>query len=285
MGLERVGDIMRDGCERGYGVAAFNCFNFESIRYAIDTAEEEQMPVIIMLYPGMRSHIALSTFSAITRDLAAKARVPVGLHLDHCDNYELLLESIHAGFPSVIIDASKFDYDTNVRMTQEVVRAAHAMDCEVEAELGHVGSAATVEDYLDKSKYTDPEQAARFVEETGVDYLAVAIGNAHGKYVVEPQIDVERVCRLRELLSIPMVMHGGSGIPDEQLAPCVRQGVSKYNFGTNYQLAFYDATREVLPKETRFPGGLWIQREIAPAVKDFIRGRIQALNPDNKKIF
>jgi fructose/tagatose bisphosphate aldolase len=122
------------------------------------------------------------------------------------------------------------------------------------------------------------------VNECGVDYLAVAIGNAHGKYIAPPQIDIERVKQLRDKLSIPMVMHGGSGIPDDQLAPCVRMGVVKYNFGTNFWLSFFEAEKALLQGECR-PSGLWIQQQIAPSVKDFVRGRIRALNPDNKKIF
>jgi len=284
MGYEKMGDILRDAHKNGYGVAALNCFHYESIKYAIDVAEEERVPVIIMMYPSFRSHIPITTFAAITKDLAFKARVPVALHLDHCDSYELLLESIHAGFPSVLIDASHFDYETNVRMTKEVSRAAHAMGCEVEGELGHVGSGSNADDFTDKGKYTDPDQAVDYIREADVDFLAVAIGNGHGKYIVEPKIDVELVKKLRTKVDIPMVMHGGSGIPDDQLAACVRYGVVKYNFGTNFNQAFYDGTVAAINSPEARSSGLWLEGALAPTVKEVLRGHMRAINPDAKHV-
>ena len=286
MGFEKVGDILRDARKNGYGVCAYNCYHFESIKYAIDVAEEESLPVIIMLYPGMASFIPVSTFAAITLDLAKKARVPVGLHLDHSEDFEMMVYAMQCGFPSIICDASKYPYEKNVAMTRDIMRVARAVGAEVEAELGHVGSGAKVEDYQDPSKYTDPDEAARFVADTEIDYLAVAIGNSHGQYAQEPKLDISLLERIADKVSIPLVMHGGSGIPDDQLAKTVKRGMVKFNIGTYYMRSFFDAAAEHTQTEAgkKARSGLWLGEKSEPGVKEFLRGRFRALNPDGKKV-
>lgn len=279
MSLEKVNVILAEADKKGYGVVGMNCFNYESIACAIETAEEENVPILVMLYPGMSKYMRADAFAAVTKELAAKAKIPVGLHLDHCTSFELIMSMIKDGFTSVMIDASSLDFEENVRATAEVVRAAHAMGVDVEAELGHVGSASKADDFLDKSGYTQPDMAVEFVRRTGVDTLAVAIGSAHGQYVTTPKLDLELLDRINRSIDIPLVLHGGTGIPDDQLKEAVKLGINKMNVGTGYFQTFYGRIKEYVnaknEKENIFDT-IVFQKEGA---KEFVRGRIRALKP------
>ncbi len=277
MPLEKVNEILKYADEKNFGVAAFNVFNYESIAYAIETAEEEGMPVIAMLYPGMTNLITFKAFADITKDLAAAAKVPVGLHLDHCKSFETIMSAIHNGFTSVMVDGASFDFEENVRLTAEVVRASHAMGVDVEAELGHVGSASNTDDYTNKSDYTDPDKAAEFAERTGADCLALAIGSAHGAYAREPELDIELLKKIDSRVEIPLVLHGGTGIPDEQVRDAIKNGIRKINFGTGNFQAFYRMMEDYL-KEPERKGSIFdflaYQKR---GVKEYLRDRIRAL--------
>ncbi|MCL2099884.1 MAG: class II fructose-bisphosphate aldolase [Oscillospiraceae bacterium] len=241
MPFAKVGDILREAKKENRCVAAFNCFNYESIKTFINAGEKLESPVIVMLYPGMTSHIPISTFAAITKDLAAKSTQPVGLHLDHCDDFDFIMEAVKSGIQSVLIDGSRQDYQANAEMTRRVVSALRPLGADVEAELGHVGGGGNASDYTDSSKYTDPEEAKRFIEYTGADFLAVAAGNAHGHYAVPPKLDFERLKEINNAVDVPLVLHGGSGIPDDQIKEALKYGVAKTNFGTDYLKNFYNA--------------------------------------------
>lgn len=277
MALEKVNEILKFADKNNFGVAAFNVFNYESIAYVIETAEEEGMPVIAMLYPGMSNLITFKAFADITKTLAAKAKVPVGLHLDHCQSFETIMETIHSGFTSVMVDGASFDFEENVRLTSEVVRAAHAMGVDVEAELGHVGSASNTADYTNTSDYTDPDSAVEFVERTGADCLALAIGSAHGAYVKTPKLDIQLLKKIDSKVEIPLVLHGGTGIPDEQVKEAINNGIRKINFGTGNFQAFYNAMGNYI-NEPNKKGNLFdflaFQKK---GVKEYIRDRICVL--------
>ena len=167
MALEKVSTILKTADKAGYGVAAFNCHNYESIATVINTAEELKMPVIVMMYPTVYRHIPVSTFAAITKDLARKVKVPVGLHLDHSHDFDFIMAAIHEGLPVGHRRRVELPYAENAGLTRQVVKAAHPMGVDVEAEIGFVGSGANAADYVDSSKYTDPAEALRFAEETG----------------------------------------------------------------------------------------------------------------------
>ena len=252
MPLARVSEMLTDAKKQKKCVAAFNCFNFESIKTVINAGEKLSAPVIVMLYPTMISHIPLTTFAEITKDLAKKSTQPVGLHLDHCDNYDFILEAVKAGFQSVIVDASRYEYSINADLTRRVVNAVKSFGADVEAELGFVGAGSAASDYTDSGKYTDPFEAKRFIEDTGIDYLAVAVGNAHGHYSVEPRLDIDCLKAINnQLKDIPLVLHGGSGIPDEQLKEAVKNGIAKTNFGTDFFNSFYNAHSEYILEENK----------------------------------
>lgn len=277
MPLEKVNEILKYAEIKKFGVAAFNVFNYESIVYTIETAEEEGIPVIAMLYPGMTDLITFKAFADITKDLAATVKVPIGLHLDHCKSFETIMSAIHGGFTSVMVDGASFDFEENVRLTSEVVRAAHAMGVDVEAELGHVGSASNTDDFTNRSNFTNPEKAVEFVERTGTDCLAIAIGSAHGNYVRTPELDIELLKIIYEKVDVPLVLHGGTGIPDEQVREAINNGICKINFGTGNFQSFYrmmnDYVMEPEKKGNIFDFLAYQKR----GVKEYLRDRIRVL--------
>jgi ketose-bisphosphate aldolase len=280
MALERVSTILRDADARGYGVAAFNIFNYETVSWAIQAAEEEGVPILIAFYPGFQRFMPMSTAAAVTKDLSSKVKVPIGLHLDHSNTFELAISGVRHGFPSIMIDASMLSFEENSKITREVVRAAHAMGVEVEAELGHVGSGGSLDDFTNRDHFTSPEQAARFIEITGADSLAISIGNGHGQYVKTPNLDFERLKEINECIDIPLVLHGGSDIPDDQMQKAISLGINKLNIATEYNRAFYKAVNENKDNFIDNQGYMYgCLNAVEPAVKDFLRRKIRMLNP------
>ena len=235
MPLKNVSEMLKNADQQGKAVVAFDCFNYDSANCVIQTAQKFGIPVIVMFFPG---DIPATTFAAIVRDLAARATVDVGLLLDHGDSYETAMECIAAGFPSVMIDCSTLPFEENIERTREVVRTAHLFGVDVEAELGHVGDAFREEDYKEDGLYADPQKVAEFVLATGVDSLAVAIGSAHGNYISTPKLDLYRLEEINKATDIPLVLHGGSGIPFDQVQEAIRRGINKLNIGTEYDQHF-----------------------------------------------
>lgn len=279
MSLVKVKDLLAHATEHHYGVAAVNVFNYETVKWVAQAAGRENMPVIIQLYPGFEGYIELKHIAAIARDFAEKSPVPIAVHLDHSASYEIAVGGIKAGFPSVMVDGSALPYEENVAVTAAVVRTAAVFGVDVEAELGHVGSGASLDDIVNADHYTNVDQAAEFVERTGCGSLAVAVGNAHGEYVQTPNLDFARIAALRKALPVPLVLHGCSDIPHDQLQESVRLGMSKFNIATEYFRACGAAIGAVGEKARKggFPG---IMNEAAEGAIDFVRGKMRLLNPD-----
>lgn len=278
MPLAKVKDILTHATENCYGVAAVNVFNYETVKWAAQAAEQERVPVIIQMYPGFDSYIALEHIAAIAKDFAVKSPVPIGVHLDHSAGYDIAVGGIKAGFPSVMVDGSALPYEENMAVTAAVVRTAAVFGVDVEAELGHVGSGARLEDITDSAKYTDAAQAREFVEKTGCGSLAVAVGNAHGAYIQTPSLDFDRIAALRRAVPVPLVLHGCSDIPKEQLQESVRLGMSKFNIATEYFRACCQSTARAL--ETGEKGDMpGLMMEAAGGAVDFLRRKIRLLNP------
>lgn len=231
----------RDG---GYAVGAFNAENMEMVKAIIAAAEELKAPVMIQTTPSTIKYGNSATYAGIVKAEAEKASVPVCLHLDHGSSYELAVECIENGYTSVMIDGSKEVFAENIAKTRKVVEYAHEKGIPVEAELGKVGGK---EDDLEVKEdiYTDVNEAVEFVEKTGVDSLAIAIGTAHGFYKGTPVLDKERLSDIAKVVSIPLVLHGASGISDEEVADCVSRGISKVNFATELRKAFTDACKQL----------------------------------------
>ncbi|MDN5277834.1 MAG: tagatose 1,6-diphosphate aldolase GatY/KbaY [Clostridiales bacterium] len=284
MSIERVSTILKDADANGYAVAAFNIFNYEAIAWAIEVAEEERIPIIIQFYPGLDRYIGLDTVAAITRSLAGKTSVPIGLHLDHSRTYEQAVSGIRYGFPSIMIDGSTLEFEENIRLTREVVKTAHALGVEVEAELGHVGVGAKLEDYTNPEHFTDPDLCPRFINETGADFLAISIGNAHGHYVSVPNIDFKRLEEINRRIDIPLVLHGGSNIPDDQIREAVKLGINKINIATEYNYTFYQTVKSLINKEPNRDFMLGCLNDAKEEVKEFLRKKVRLLNPRGYRI-
>ncbi|GGJ49034.1 class II fructose-1,6-bisphosphate aldolase [Deinococcus roseus] len=260
--------------EGKYGVGAFNTNDLEITQAIIHTAERLRSPVIVQISEGALKYGGKDLVNVVI-DLATRATVPVALHLDHGSSYESALKAISLGFSSVMIDASHHGFEENAHETKRVVEAAHAMGVTVEAEIGRLGG---IEEHIEVSEedafLTNPEEAQKFVEATGVDYLAIAIGTSHGAYKGKgrPFIDHSRIEKCAQLLSIPLVAHGSSGVPpyiverlraaggvigdafgiaDEDLQQATQHGIAKVNVDTDLRLAFTVGVREALAKNPK----------------------------------
>lgn len=229
----------------GYAVGAFNIENMEMVMAVVKAAEQMKAPVILQTTPSTVKYAKLFMYYANVKAAAERAAVPVALHLDHGNSFELAMQAMHAGYSSVMIDGSKETLEENIRLTKRVVDACGAVGIPVEAELGKVGGK---EDDLECNDpgYTEPEDAVRFVAETGVNSLAVAIGTAHGIYKGEPKLDIDRLSEIRSRVAIPLVLHGASGVPDKTVQECIRRGISKVNFATELRIAYSEGVKAYL---------------------------------------
>ncbi|MCR5735775.1 MAG: tagatose-bisphosphate aldolase subunit GatY [Lachnospiraceae bacterium] len=229
----------------GYAVGAFNVENMEMVMAVIKACEELNAPAILQTTPSTVKYAGLDMYHANVAAAARRAKVPIALHLDHGNSFELAMQALRTGYTSIMIDGSKLDFEENIALSKRVADACRPNNIPVEAELGKVGGK---EDDMscDDPGYTDPDDAVRFVNETGVSSLAVAIGTAHGIYKGEPKLDVERLSDIRKVVSIPLVLHGASGVPDEAVKDCIRRGISKVNFATELRIAFSDGIKEYL---------------------------------------
>jgi tagatose 1,6-diphosphate aldolase GatY/KbaY len=229
-----------------YCIGAFNVHTLEMLQAVVEAAEEVQSPLILQSTVGTVKHLGPDYIAAAATVASNRSGIPIALHLDHCSDFNVIMQCIRAGYTSVMIDASHDPYDKNVAVTRKVVEAANAVGINVEAELGRVGG---VEDDIvvdDRDALlADPDECARFVAETGVHTLAPAIGTAHGIYKGDPNIDFDRIGRIAAKVSVPLVLHGGSGIPEDQVRRCVELGMSKMNVATELRIVFSDAIKAV----------------------------------------
>lgn len=240
--------LMLDAQKGGYAIGAFNVENMEMVQAVVSAAEELKSPVIIQTTSSTLKYASPEMFYANVAAAAKAASVPVVMHLDHGSSFQLAMQAFRAGYTSIMIDGSHSSYEDNIAVTKAVVDACHPAGVPVEAELGKVGGK---EDDLDGGDggYTVPSEAADFVEKTGVDSLAVAIGTAHGVYKGTPKLDVDRLSEIRKVVSIPLVLHGTSGVPDEAVRECIRRGICKVNYATDLRIAFSAGLKEYLAKD------------------------------------
>lgn len=236
------GELLRAAQAGGYAVGAFNAENMEMVQAIIAGAEEAQAPVIVQTTSGTLKYAPPSVFAGMVSRLARVAKVPVALHLDHGNSYELAEECAREGYTSLMIDGSLLPFDSNVTLSRRVV--AMACDIPVEAELGTVGGKE--DGHEAKPQYTDPAQAAEFVQKTGISSFAVAIGTAHGIYKGVPKLDIDRLSEIRKAVSIPLVLHGTSGVPHDQVRACIAHGICKVNYATELRIAFSDAVKQAI---------------------------------------
>ena len=240
--------MLLDAQKGGYAVGAFNVENMEMVKAVIAAAEELRAPVMLQTTPSTVKYGTLETYFGIVAAEAEKATVPVCLHLDHGSSFELAVQAIKAGYTSVMIDGSHESFEDNIAVSRKVVDVAKACGIPVEAELGKVGGK---EDDLEAEAdtNTDPAEAKEFVERTGVSSLAIAIGTAHGFYAGTPVLDKERVSEIKKVVSVPLVLHGASGLSDEDVRECVQCGMCKVNFATELRVAYTDAGKKLLEEK------------------------------------
>ncbi|MBQ3066218.1 MAG: class II fructose-bisphosphate aldolase [Clostridia bacterium] len=240
MPLVTMKEILVPARQNKYGVGAFEFWSLDSAQAVVEAAAEQNMPVILQA-GKLECDFAggIKNLSRIAKMVADEASIPVALHLDHAEEYDFILSAIDAGFTSVMIDASAKPYEENVALTQKVVAAAKPAGITVEAELGRlVGNEGNISVDSREAAQTDPADAKRFVEETGIDALAVAIGTVHGFYQFEPKINIERLKAIADVVSIPLVLHGGSGTPDYKVQEAIENGIAKVNICTEFVAAF-----------------------------------------------
>lgn len=242
-----------------YAVPAFNAENLEMVQAIIKAAEDMKSPVMIQTTPSTVKYLTLHEAVAMVKAEADHASVPVSLHLDHCESYEGVSAALDEGYTSVMIDGSKLPYEENIEVTKKVVAKAHDMGVTVEAELGTVGGKE--DGHSADIAYTDPAEAVDFYTRTGIDIFAVAIGTAHGFYKGEPKLDFDLLADIASKIDAPLVLHGGSGIPDEMIRKTIELGICKVNFATELRAAMTKAVREALcdekiidPKKFMGPG-------------------------------
>lgn len=271
--LVNMNDILLPAKEKGYGVGFFNAVNVEMARAIIETAEELNAPVMVgtaeILLPAME----LERVAEYLIPMAEKAKVPVCVHYDHGLTFEKCMEALKLGFTSIMYDCSTASYEENVEKVAEMVKICHAMGVTVEGELGHVGDNAGAGKLENPSDYfTDSETAADFVQKTCVDSLAVAVGNAHGDYAFPPKLDFDRISTISERTGLPLVLHGGSGLSDDDFKIAVERGICKVNIFTDIDKAGKSGIEKGLAAGVKTMMGL-IPYEIE-AMKAVVREKI-----------
>jgi fructose-bisphosphate aldolase class II len=276
-------ELMRDATLRGYAIGAFSAHTGEMIQGILEAAEEERSPVLIQIGQRAIRYCGFEPLVESIRYYGRRTDVPVIVHLDHGKSYEQAIAAIQAGCTSVMYDGSHHELEVNIAHTREVVRAAHAVGVAVEAELGKI---AGVEDDLSVDEkdafYTDPEQALYFYQQTGVDSLAVAIGSAHGLYKAVPKLDIARLRTISDKLGIPIVLHGGSGIPDDQIRLAVANGIRKINVDTELRAAYTEGVRAALEQYGPVHDVYPLARAGTDRVKDIVKEKMRLFGSSGK---
>ena len=232
-------EMLLDAQANHYAVGAFNIESLEFVMAVLAAAEETKSPVIMQTTPGTVKFAGLDYFYGMVKAAAERATVPVALHLDHGDGFDRCMQALRTGYTSVMIDGSHESFEDNIALTASVARVGAAMGVPVEAELGKVGGKEDDGPAVEgENPYTDPDEAREFVERTGCTSLAIGVGTAHGVYTETPHIEQDVVKAIRAAVDVPLVLHGTSGVPDEQVAEAVKNGICKVNYATELRQAF-----------------------------------------------
>lgn len=272
MPLVNLRTVLEKARRERYAVGNFDVFNVEMVRGILDAAEETRSPVILAYGEAFEELAPMECFAPVMLGMARRSTVPVCVHLDHAVGYELILRAVHAGFTSVMNDASDKPLPRNVETTRKVVEVCRVFDVSVEAELGHVSGLGDLYEN-DESIYTDVREAASFAKETGIDALAVAIGTVHGVYKEEPRLNFERLQEIRAAVDVPLVLHGGSGLSPDDFRRTIEYGICKVNIFTDLTLAAMRRIRE----DAGVAGMAYITQcaRTAAAVKDEAIGKMR----------
>ena len=281
--LENTKVMLETAKKEGYAVPHFNINNLEWTRFILEECEKEKSPVILGVSEGAKKYMV--GFHTVTEMVKAMIKelnitVPVALHLDHGSSILACKEAIDAGFTSVMIDASKFSLEENIVMTKEVVQYAHERNVTVEAEIGHVGGEE--DGIASELAYAKVEDAVLLANSTGIDTLAPALGSVHGIYKGEPKLDFDRMLKIKELTNLPLVLHGGSGIPDELIEKGVNCGICKLNINTDLQIVWAKAVRTYLNENETVYDPRKIIKAGEKALKEKVSEKIHLLKSNNR---
>jgi len=298
-------DLLLPATKKAYAVGAFNINNLEALLAVVEAAVEEMSPAIVAVTPSAIKYGGLAYLSEIVKTAAKTATVPMSLHLDHGENFEIAAKCVDAGFTSVMIDGSFLKFEENVALTKRVVDLAHSKGISVEAELGRLAGVEESSVEEKEAILTDPDTADGFVERTGVDALAVAIGTSHGayKFKSEAKLDFERLRLIREEVDVPLVLHGASsvpswiiekatkygaelagakGIPEEHIKKAISLGIAKINIDTDLRLAFTATVREVLTNSPKEFDPRKILGPAKDAMKEVVKGKMRLFGSSGK---
>lgn len=267
-----------------FAIPAFNISDWAMFNGVMDVSEELDAPVIIAIHPDEVRHITTDLIPAM-HSRAHRSSVPVAIHWDHGGTYEQAIQAIQAGFTSVMIDASLLPFDENVALTKKVVDAAHAVGVQVEGELGTIGANDSYgESGAAEIIYTNVDDAVKFVEQTGVDSLAIAIGTSHGLYPSDknPELRHDLLEQIKSAVGIPLVLHGGSGNPDSELSRAVTLGINKINISSDIKVSYHNRMREILGTDERLREPNAIQPEPIAALKVTAAEKIRLFGADGK---
>lgn len=281
--LMNMKDLLAVANEHKFAVPAFNISDYSMMNGIFEASEEKLAPVIIAIHPDELKHTGTEIVKAII-EKAHKATVPVCIHLDHGATFEQVMLAIQSGFTSVMIDGSSLSFEDNIAVCKKVAEAAHAVNVSVEGELGTIGSTdAQAEAGANTIIYTDPDAAVKFVEATGVDTLAIAIGTSHGIYPkgMKPELKLDLLKVIKSKVSIPLVLHGGSNNPDAEIGQSVTLGVNKINISSDIKVAYYEKMREVLKDESLREPNV-IQPACIAAMKETAYHKIELFQADGK---
>lgn len=276
-------EVLEKAKEGKYAVPHFNINNLEWTRFILEECEKEKSPVILGVSEGAKKYmVGFHTVTEMVKAMVEELQitVPVVLHLDHGSSVASCKEAIDAGFTSVMIDASKYSVEENIQMTKEVVEYAHQKNVTVEAEIGHVGGEE--DGVADELAYAKVEDAVRLAKETGIDSLAPALGSVHGIYKGEPKLDFQRMMEIKEKTKLPLVLHGGSGIPDELIKKSVTCGICKLNINTDLQIVWAKAVRSFLKENQLVYDPRKVIKAGEQAIKDKIDEKIHLLESNGK---
>ena len=280
--LVNLNDVLIKAQKEGYGVGLFNTIDTDMLEAVISVAEELRSPVIIGTAEVLLPYGELSLIAPSFVEAAKRATVPVVLHYDHGVTFERCMEAIKLGFSSVMFDGSAEKHEDNLKATREIVKIAHSFGVSVEGEIGHVGQASN-SDNESSDMYTTPEEAEEFVAATGVDALAVAIGTAHGSYKSAPKLDIERLKAISDKIDTPLVLHGGSGLSDDDFRNTIKNGISKVNIFTDLCIAAELTMRDNASNGTSgMYGYLEMRNKRVEAMKEVVREKILLFGSANK---
>lgn len=279
--LANLNDVLYDAQKNHYGVGLFNTTDTDMLEAVIAAAEELRSPVIIGTAEVLLPYGELQLIGPAMINMAKNATVPVVVHYDHGLTFDRCIEAIKLGFTSIMFDGSAGELSENLRATAEMVKIAHAWGVTVEGEIGHVGDAINDDNATD-DMYTTPKEAKDFVEATGVDALAIAIGTAHGAYKTKPRLDIDRLQQIRNTIDTPLVLHGGSGLSDDDFKNTIKHGIAKVNIFTDLCVAGEEAVANNLGDKSGFNGYLTMRSHRVEAMKKAVMEKMKLFGSDGR---